>query len=70
MVYFESNSLADGDSNTENTISHVMSPEGIWGAMPNNLVPRQCAEEIDSNIAGQQEINRISDQEDSQDTNN
>lgn len=64
-VYFESNSLADGDSNTENTISHVMSPEGIWGAMPNNSEPRQCAEEIDSNVAGQQEINRISDQDDS-----
>lgn len=60
-VYFKSNSLADGDSNTKNTISHVMSPEGIWGAMPNNLVPRQCAEEIDRNVAGQQESNRISD---------
>lgn len=65
MVYFESNSLADGDCNTENSISHIMSPEGIWGPMPNILVPRQCAEEIDRNVAGQQEINRISDQDDS-----
>lgn len=47
-----------------------MSPEGIWGAMSNNLVPRQYAEEIDRKVAGQQEINRISDQDDSWDTNN
>jgi len=37
--------------------------------MSNNLVPRQYAE-IDRKLAGQQEINRISDQDDSWDINN
>lgn len=47
-----------------------MSPEGIWGAMSNNWVPRQYAEETDRKLVGQQKISRISDQDDSWDTNN
>lgn len=47
-----------------------MGPEGIWGATSNNLVPTQYAEEFDRKLAGQQEIKRISDQDNSWDTNN
>lgn len=44
---------------------HVKSPEGIQGAMSNNWVPRQYAEEIDRKLVGQKEISRIADQDDS-----